>query len=368
MISFLNLQKINLQYNSEIEESLLKVFRSGWYILGKEVSDFENNLGLYCSVKNVIGVANGLDALRLILKAYTVLGYLNPGDEVIVPSNTYIASVLAISDNLLTPVFVEPDLNTYNINFDKIEDKITSKTKLIMVVHLYGRVSWSQKLKQLAEKYSLKIIEDNAQAIGAEWKGIKTGSLGDAAGFSFYPGKNLGALGDGGAVATNDDELASVIRALGNYGSIQKYINEYKGLNSRLDEIHAAVLRIKLKYLDTENERRREIAEFYLSNIKNTKITLPTKPVTSKEHVWHLFVIRTSNREKLQNFLLKNDIQTLIHYPVPIHMQNAYKFEFHGLNFPVSEDISNTCLSLPIYPCLEWEEIFQVVKIINSYE
>ena len=368
MISFFNLQKINLQYNSEIEESLLKVFRSGWYILGKEVSDFENNLGLYCSVKNVISVANGLDALRIILRSYISMGYLQEGDEVIVPSNTYIASVLAITENRLVPVFVEPDFLTYNIDFDKIESKITSKTKVIMVVHLYGRVCWSEQLENLAKKHSLKIIEDNAQAIGAEWNGKKTGALGDAAGFSFYPGKNLGALGDAGAVTTNDDELAKVIRAISNYGSSQKYVNEYKGINSRLDEIQAAVLRIKLKYLDKENTSRREIAEFYLSHIKNTKIILPTQPIHSKEHVWHLFVIRTQHREILQSYLHANGVQTLIHYPIPIHQQNAYKFEFQGLNFPVSEDISKTCLSLPIYSCLEWDEIQHVVKIINSYE
>jgi dTDP-4-amino-4,6-dideoxygalactose transaminase len=368
MISFSNLQKINLQYNSEIEESLLKVFRSGWYIIGKEVSDFENNLRLYCSVRNVIGVANGLDALTIILRSYITMGYLKEGDEVIVPSNTYIASVLAITENRLVPVFVEPDINTYNLDFEKIEEKITSKTKAIMVVHLYGRVCWGDQVENLAKKYSLKIIEDNAQAIGAEWNGKKTGALGDAAGFSFYPGKNLGALGDAGAITTNDDELAKVVRAMGNYGSSQKYVNEYKGLNSRLDEIQASVLKIKLKYLDKENGRRREVAEFYLRNIKNSKIILPTKPLNINEHVWHLFVIRTTNREKLQNFLLASDIQTLIHYPIPIHQQKAYNFEFQGLNFPVSEDISKSCLSLPIYSCLELDEIRHVVKIINSYE
>jgi dTDP-4-amino-4,6-dideoxygalactose transaminase len=368
MIKFLDLYSLNSIYKNELEEALINVLNSGSYVLGEQVYDFQNDLANYIGVRNVIGVANGLDALRLILKAYIELGYLSPGDEVIVPSNTYIASVLAISDNLLKPIFVEPDLHTYNIDFDKIEEKITSKTKIIMVVHLYGRVCWNEKLKELANKYNLKIVEDNAQAIGAEWNGVKTGKLGDAAGFSFYPGKNLGALGDGGAVATNDDGLANVIRALGNYGSTKKYVNEYKGLNSRLDEIQAAILRIKLKYLDKENIRRSEIAEFYVSNIKNKKIILPIIPVNSNGHVWHLFVIRTSNREKLQNFLLANKIQTLIHYPIPIHHQNAYKFEFQGLNFPVSEEISSTCLSLPIYSCLEWDEIRHVVNIINSYE
>ena len=368
MIKFLDLQKINLQYQNQIENCLKKVYQSGWYLLGEELNKFENDLSNYCNVKNVVGVANGFDALRIILRSYISMGYLNEGDEVIVPSNTYIASVLAITENRLKPVFVEPNLKTYNIDFDKIEEEITSRTKAIMVVHLYGRVCWSEQLENLAKKYSLKIIEDNAQAIGTEWNGKKTGTLGDAAGFSFYPGKNLGALGDAGAVTTNDDELAKVVRAISNYGSLQKYVNEYKGLNSRLDEIQAAILRIKLKYLDKENARRREIAVFYLSNIKNTKIILPTLPIHSQEHVWHLFVIRTQNREILQSYLHANDIQTLIHYPIPIHQQKAYKNEFQGLNFLVSEDISKTCLSLPIYSCLEWDEIRHVVKIINSYE
>lgn len=368
MILFLNLQKINLQYQKEIEDAIVRVYRKGWYILGEEIVDFENKLAKYCCVRNTIGVANGLDALRLIFKAYIIMGQLKEGDEVIVSANTYIASILSITDNRLIPILVEPNIESYNIDFDRIEENITSKTKAIMIVHLYGRVCWSEKLEQIVQKYNLKIIEDNAQAIGSEWNGKKTGSLGDAAGFSFYPGKNLGALGDGGAVATNDDELANVIRALGNYGSTQKYVNEYKGLNSRLDEIQAAVLRIKLKYLDKENTRRREIAEFYISNIKNSKIMLPTLPIHSQEHVWHLFVIRTQCREKLQSYLHANGVQTLIHYPIPIHQQKAYKNEFQGLNFPVSEDISKTCLSLPIYSCLEWDEIRHVVKIINSYE
>lgn len=366
MIKFLDLKKINLQYKQEIEDTILQVYRSGWYILGKESKNFENELSTYCDVKNIIGVANGLDALRLILKAYIEMGVMKEGDEIIVPANTYIASILAISDNRLKPVLIEPDINTYNLDFEKIEEKITSKTKAIMVVHLYGRVCWSEKLEQIAQKYSLKILEDNAQAIGAEWHGKKTGSLGDAAGFSFYPGKNLGALGDAGAVTTNDDELAKVVSAIGNYGSFQKYVNQYKGLNSRLDEIQAAILRIKLKYLDNENARRREIADFYVSNIINTKIILPTIPVNTNEHVWHLFVIRTNDREKLQSYLHANGVQTLIHYPIPPHKQKAY-LEFNKENYIVTEKIHLEVLSLPLSPVITNEEVQRIVLLLNDF-
>ncbi len=268
MIKFLDLQKINAQYEQELKQAAAEVIDSGWYLLGEKLQCFETNLASYIGAKHVIGVANGLDALRLILKAYIEMGVMQEGDEVIVPANTFIASMLAISDNGLKPVLVEPDINTYNIDFDKIEEKITKRTKAIMVVHLYGLVCWSDKLEQLAKKYNLKIIEDSAQAIGAEWNGIKAGALSDASGFSFYPGKNLGALGDGGAVTTDDDELASTVRALGNYGSHQKYVHKYQGLNSRLDDIQAVFLDIKLKYLDKENQHRREIAEYYCTNIK----------------------------------------------------------------------------------------------------
>ncbi|MBU2466963.1 MAG: DegT/DnrJ/EryC1/StrS family aminotransferase, partial [Bacteroidetes bacterium] len=269
MIKFLDLQKINAQYAAELKQAAAEVIDSGWYLLGERVKQFESNLSNYIGVKHAVGVANGLDALRLILKAYIELGVMKEGDEIIVPANTYIATILAITDNHLKPVLVEPDINTYNLDLNLIEENITERTKAIMVVHLYGQVCWGIKLEELAKKYNLKIIEDNAQAIGAEWNGVKTGALGDAAGFSFYPGKNLGALGDAGAVTTNDDELAEVIRALGNYGSKVKYINDYQGLNSRLDELQAAFLDIKLKYLNAENQRRREIAQYYLDNISN---------------------------------------------------------------------------------------------------
>lgn len=366
MIKFLDLQKINLAHQQEIEERILQTFRSGWYLLGNEVKTFEQNLKNYLGAGEVIGVANGLDALRLILRSYIEMGIMQPGDEVIVPANTYIASVLAISDNGLIPVLVEPDPETFNLDISKIEENITAKTKAIMVVHLYGRVVWSEELVALAEKHQLKIIEDNAQAIGAEWNGIKTGNLGDAAGFSFYPGKNLGALGDGGAVSCKDTELAKTIRALANYGSNQKYVNIYKGLNSRLDEIQAAVLDVKLKYIDQENGRRREIAKRYLSEIKNDKFVLPVNPADEQEHVWHLFVIRTQEREKLQNYLTENGVQTLIHYPIPPHKQQAYK-ELNDLSFPVTEKIHEEVLSLPISPVMEDEEVSEVIEVLNKF-
>ena len=366
MIKFLDLQKINLAHQQEIEERLLACFRSGWYLLGKGVETFEENIANYIGCRQAVGVANGLDALRLILRGYIEMGVMQKGDEVIVPANTYIASILAISDNGLVPVLVEPDMNTYNIDISKIEEKITPRTKGIMIVHLYGRVMFSEALKTLAQKHALKIIEDNAQAIGAEWKGIKTGNLGDAAGFSFYPGKNLGALGDAGAVTTNDEELAKTIRAMANYGSNQKYVNIYQGLNSRLDEIQAAVLDVKLKYIDAENQRRREIANRYVTEINNVNITLPQLPEHQEEHVWHLFVIRTQEREKLQNYLQENEVQTLIHYPIPPHKQEAYK-EMNTLTFAVTEKIHHEVLSLPISPVMDEDEVNAVIRAINSF-
>ncbi len=366
MIKFLDLQKINLKHQTEIEASLLKTFQSGWYLLGNEVLEFEKNLAEYIGTKNAIGVANGLDALRLIIKAYIELGFFEKNDEIIVPSNTYIASVLAITDNNLKPVFVEPNIDNYNIDISKIEAAITSKTRAIMIVHLYGQVIFSDDLVALAKKYDLKIIEDNAQAIGATFNNKKTGNLGDAAGFSFYPTKNLGALGDAGAVTTNDDLLAKTIRTLANYGSNKKYVNVLQGLNSRLDEMQAAVLNIKLKCLDAENIRRQEIAKMYCSEIKNSKIILPVYPKYDSEHVWHLFVIRTENRHELADYLTKNNIQTLIHYPIPPHKQHCY-LNFNHLSFPISEEIHNEVLSLPMSQVLTNDEVNQVIKILNNY-
>ena len=366
MIPFLSLQKVNLLHQNEIENKLLETFRSGWYLLGNEVKTFENNLSKYIKTGNAIGVANGLDALKLIFKAYLELGVFNENDEIIVPAHTYIASILSITETSLAPVFVEPNSDDFNIDIDKIEEKITSKTKAILLVHLYGKISFSDKILDLAKKYNLKIIEDNAQAIGAEFKGIKSGNLSDAAAFSFYPGKNLGALGDGGAVTTNDDLLAKTIRTIANYGSEIKYQNSYKGINSRLDEIQATVLDVKLKYVDSENEIRRTIAKKYCSEIINSKIIVPNYPKNELEHVWHLFVIRTKNRSEFQNYLKLNGIETLIHYPIPPHKQKCYA-EFNHLNFPLTEQLHNEVLSLPINQILTSEEVNFIIKTINNY-
>lgn len=370
MIKFLDLQKINAQYSEELKRASDEVIDSGWYLLGKRVGQFESDLSGFLEVKHTIGVANGLDALRLILKAYIEMGVMAEGDEVIVPSNTYIATILAITDNRLVPVLVEPDLNTYNIDIRIIEKHITPRTRAIMVVHLYGQACWGNDLHSIAQKHNLKIIEDNAQAIGARWNSKRTGSLADSAGNSFYPGKNLGALGDSGAVTTNDDDLARIIRSLANYGSSQKYLNEYRGLNSRLDEIQAAFLSVKLKYIDTENQRRCEIAKLYLDNIHNPDVVLPLKSsmqVSGFNHIFHLFVVRSSFRDKLQTYLSENGVQTLIHYPIPPHKQAAYK-EWDGLKFPVSEKIHREVLSLPMSPVMSDEEVFYVAGLLNNFK
>lgn len=366
MIKFLDLQKINAQYELELKEAAERVIDSGWYILGNEVKAFEENLSTYINTSYAIGVGSGLDALRLILRGYIELGIMSKGDEVIVPANTFFATILAITDNDLVPVFIEPDLETYNIDLNKIEEKVTNKTKAIMVVHLYGRVCWSKKLEEIASRYNLKIIEDNAQAIGAAFEGIKTGALGDVAAFSFYPGKNLGALGDAGAVTTNNKDLAKVIKSIANYGSNKKYEYKYKGLNSRMDEIQAAFLSVKLKYLDKENEVRRLIAKTYIKEIKNTNIILPVLPKEAQEHVWHLFVVSTRNRKQLKKYLEQHGIQTLIHYPTPPHKQEAY-IEFESLSLPVTEKIHEEVLSLPISSLMDEVELKEVLSIINAY-
>ena len=373
MISFLDLQKINHQYQQELKIAAAEVIDSGWFLLGKKNENFEKNLAKYIGTSHAIGVGNGLDALRLIFKAYVELGIMSEGDEVIVPANTYIASILAITDAKLQPILVEPSLVSYNLDFDLIEKKITKKTKAILVVHLYGQVCWDDTLLYLVNKYNLKIIEDNAQAIGAEYNSIKTGALGDASAFSFYPSKNLGALGDAGAVTTNDNQLAEIVRALGNYGSKKKYINEYQGLNSRLDELQAAFLDIKLKFLEHENEYRRKLASLYLEGIKSESIVLPFPKNTNlkceenKEHVWHLFVIRHPKRDELQKHLTNNGIQTLIHYPIPPNKQLAYKALNH-LDFPITDTIHSQVLSLPLNPILSEKEVEQVIEAINNFD
>ncbi len=365
MIKFLDLQHINAQYENDLKEAANRVIDSGWYLMGKELETFEHNYADLCGVKYCLGVANGLDALRLIFKAYLEMGIMKKGDEVVVPANTYIASVLAISDNGLIPVFVEPNMNTYNLDSSKIEEVINPKTKAILTVHLYGQISIDQEMLEICKKYNLKLIEDGAQSHGAIWNGKVSGSIGDAAGHSFYPGKNLGALGDAGAVSTNDEELAKTIEALRNYGSHKKYENIYQGLNSRLDEIQAAFLNVKLKFIQHDIEARRKVANYYLENIKNPLILLP-EVLNQEGHVWHLFVIRTNSRAKLQDYLNEKDIQTLIHYPIPPHKQVAYK-EFNDLSFPITEKIHRNILSIPIGPVLKKEEVINIVKTLNEF-
>ncbi|CAD5252928.1 MULTISPECIES: DegT/DnrJ/EryC1/StrS aminotransferase family protein [unclassified Imperialibacter] len=371
-IKFLDLLKINQEHRAELIQAVTEVIDSGWFLNGDFLTKFEKEFAIYTGAKHVIGVANGLDALKLIFQSYKEQGVLNDGDEVIVPAHTFIASTLAVTDNKLVPIFVEPDPASFNMDIGLIERLITPKTKAILVVHLYGRVCWSEELERLAEKYQLKIIEDNAQAVGAEWKGRKTGSLGHAAAFSFYPGKNLGALGDGGAVATADADLAQKVKAIANYGSGRKYEHLYKGINSRLDEIQAAFLLVKLKALDAGNERRREVADRYLAGITNPLIELPSYPQAQEGsadrngHVWHLFVIKAKQREALQNHLTARGIQTLIHYPTPPHKQMAY-LEYGHFSYPVSEQIAEQVLSLPISQVLAGEEADFVIQAVNEF-
>ncbi len=365
MIKFLDLQKINAQYEQELKIAANRVIDSGWYLMGKELETFEQSYATMCNVEFALGVANGLDALRLIFKGYIELGIMSKGDEVIVPANTYIASVLAITDNDLIPVFVEPNLETYNLDSNKIEAAITSKTKAILTVHLYGQNSIDDQMLEICSKHDLKLIEDGAQSHGAKWNNKISGSLGDAAGHSFYPGKNLGALGDAGAVTTNDKVLAKTISALRNYGSEKKYENKYKGLNSRLDEIQAAFLSVKLKYIQKDIEGRRKVANYYLENIKNPAFILPK--VNNKEgHVWHLFIIRTKNRVKLKNYLKEKGIETLIHYPIPPHKQNAYK-EWNNETYIISEKLHNEIISIPISSVIEKKEYVRVVEVLNDF-
>ncbi|QYK69596.1 DegT/DnrJ/EryC1/StrS family aminotransferase [Paenibacillus sp. S02] len=363
MIPFLDLKKINLQHEEAILESMKKVLHSGWYILGEEVKAFERDFRDYCGTEYCVGVANGLDALELIMRAYDI----GPEDEVIVPSNTYIASILSISANGAIPVLVEPNLKTYNIDPDKIEGSITNRTKAILVVHLYGQICNMKPIRVLAEKYNLRIIEDCAQSHGAIYDDIRAGNLGDAAAFSFYPGKNLGALGDAGAITTNDKAVYKKLYALRNYGSEKKYENIVKGYNSRLDEFQAPILREKLKYLDRDNQLRREIALYYLSNIDNPHITLPQIEEKELSHVWHVFVVRVKNREGFAEFLRSKEIQTMIHYPIPPHRQQAYS-EWSNKSFPISEQIHSEIISIPLSPVMTMDDAKCVVEAINDYQ
>lgn len=365
MVEFLSLKKITESYSNDIHKAVLSVIDSGWYLQGKENKKFEEEFCNYLGVEHCIGVANGLDALRLILRGYIELGIMSEGDEVIVPANTFIASILAITDNKLVPVLVEPDIATLQIDDKKIESVITSRTKAIMIVHLYGQCAYNENIENVCGKYNLKLIEDNAQAVGCMYNGRKTGSLGDATGHSFYPGKNLGALGDAGAVTTNDNDLADMVRKLGNYGSSIKYHFDYRGLNSRLDEIQAAILRVKLRSLDQDNNRRKEIAKYYLDNINNENVILP-EVKDWEAHVFHIFPVLSNKRDELQQYLKSQDIETLIHYPIPPHKQKCYS-EWNSLHLPITEQIHAQELSLPISQVMTDEEARLVVNAVNSF-
>jgi len=365
MIPFLDLKKVNSQYREEILDAISKVVDSGWYLHGEETSHFEKSYSSYIGTKYTIGVANGLDALRLIVRAYIEIGVFQIGDEIIVPANTYIASVLAITDNNLVPVFVEPNKLTLQIDGNEIEKFLSKRTKGIMIVHLYGQCSYTPVIKEITEKFGLKLIEDNAQAHGCKYLEKKTGSLGHAAGHSFYPGKNLGALGDAGAVTTDDARLADVIRSLANYGSKFKYYSEFKGINSRLDEIQSAILNVKLKYLDNEISIRRSFAKRYIDEINNINIEIPV--VNNWEsHVFHLFPVFSNKRDDLQEYLKNHGIQTLIHYPIPPHKQKCYA-EYNSLSLPITEKIHDEELSLPISSIMTDDEISVIIRILNSW-
>ena len=365
MIKFLDLKKINQEYQPALTAAVQRVSESGSYIRGQEVSAFESDFSFYSGTKYCVGVGNGFDALRLVFKAWLISGIMKEGDEVIVPANTYIASILAITENRLVPVLCEPDIRTFNIDPSLIERKISPRTRAILLVHLYGRNSFSEEIRKIADKNDLRILEDNAQAAGCSFAGKRTGSLGHAAAHSFFPTKNLGALGDGGAVTTDDGELAAMVRTLGNYGSHKKGVNDVQGVNSRLDELQAAVLRVKLQGLNRDNDIRRTIARFYLQSISNPAIVVPSAPASEGEHVWHLFVVRCNKRDELQRFLADQGVETMVHYPLPPHYQGAYP-EWNQLNVPITERIHREVLSLPLHPALGRSETQKIVEIVNA--
>ena len=365
-IPFLSLKDVTAAHGDEINAAVTRVVNGGWYLQGEENKRFEENYAKYIGTDYCIGCANGLDALIWIFRAYIELGVMHPGDEVIVPANTYIATILSITENGLVPVLVEPKYNTLEIDDGLIEAAITPKTKAITIVHLYGRIAYSEKIGELCKKYNLKLVEDNAQAHGCKFTdGRRTGSIGDAAGHSFYPGKNLGALGDGGAVTTNDPDLAAAVRALANYGSQKKYVFKYCGRNSRLDEIHAAVLDVKLKYLDEDNAHRQAMAKLYYEGIKNPLITLPDR-LDDNQNVYHLFPVFSEKRDELQAYLKENGVGTVIHYPIPPHKQQCYE-EWNKLEYPITEKIHQHEISLPISPVITFDEVKQIVDILNKW-
>ena len=365
MIKFLELKKITALHSEEIKQAVNDVIESGWYLHSDANSRFESHFAQYIGTRHCIGVGNGLDSLTLILRAYKELGVIAEGDEIIVPANTYIATILAITDNNLKPVLVEPRLDTFQIDDSLIEKAISPRTRAIMIVHLYGRCAYTERIGELCRKYDLKLIEDNAQAHGCTYNGKRTGSLGDAAGHSFYPGKNLGALGDAGSVTTDDDQLADTIRALANYGSHKRYVFDMAGRNSRMDEIQAAVLDVKLKYLDEENSRRRSNALYYIKNISNPYVCVPSESYW-RESVFHIFPLMTSQRDRLQSYLKENGVQTDIHYPIPQHLQRAYS-QWGRPSLPVTERIHREELSLPVSQVLTEEECKEVTRLINDF-
>lgn len=365
MIKFLDLQRVTALHGSELQEAARQVIESGWYLQGEATKRFEQHYAKYIGTDYCVGVANGLDALRLILHGYKKMGIMKDGDEIIVPANTFIATILAITENNLVPILVEPTWENLEIDINKVEEAITPKTRGVMTVHLYGRIAYNERLKTICQKHGLKLMEDCAQSHGCTWKGIRTGALGDAAAHSFYPGKNLGAFGDAGAVTTNDHELASIIRALANYGSTKKYVFKYAGINSRISEMDAAILDVKLKYLDEDNKNRQRLAAFYYDNIKNPLITLPVR-LDDLNNVYHLFPVFCRFRDQLQAFLAEQGVQTLIHYPIPPHKQECYQ-EWNSLQLPITERICQEELSLPVSQAMTLEEAAIVVKAINAF-
>ncbi|MBI4812168.1 DegT/DnrJ/EryC1/StrS family aminotransferase [Candidatus Falkowbacteria bacterium] len=375
MIPFSDLKSINAQYREELLDAIAEVVDSGWYIFGEKMKTFEKEFSEYCGAGEGIATGNGLDALKLIFCAYREMGVFCDGDEVLVPANAYIATILPVIENRLKPILVEPDINTYNIDVSLLEEKITDKTKAILTLHLYGQTSYSEEMQKIADKHGLKIIEDSAQAAGAIYKGIKTGSLGDASGFSFFPTKPLGALGDAGMITTDDVELAEMVRASRYYQNHDKPHERFSSIKSRMDELQAAILSVKLKYLDAENNRRRKIAKLYLENIKNEKLILPILPILPKVqaeelHVRHLFVVRIENRDEFKRYLLDKGIETMIHYPIPPHKQPAFAAaaaEWNEKNYPITEEICKTVISLPLYPIMPEEEIFKVIEACNTF-
>lgn len=367
MIKFLDLQKINLAHKNELKDAYQKVLSNGWFIRGPFCQEFEREFSNYCGTSHCIGVGNGLDALKLIFRGFIELGKLKLGDEIIVQANTFIATILAISTSGLVPVLVEPNEETYNLDVENVRKAITAKTKGILAVHLYGQLSPMEDLKIISNQNNLLLIEDCAQSHGAtNEEGKKAGNLSHAAGFSFYPTKNLGALGDAGAVTTSDGDLAKVIKTLGNYGSALKDTNDFQGVNSRLDEIQAAILSVKLKYLDKDNERRRQIASRYMKEINNAYLILPKANPVCLDHVFHIFAIRSPNREELIDFLTSKGIQTAIHYPIPVHKQEAYP-QLSNLRFPITEKIHQGILSIPINPVLKDSEVDQIIFALNEF-